>query len=78
VLAALAGTDDGSSVCGVLDTWLAANLPLDHALATMCAVAALGGDGVPARHLDGARTTLETLGAHALLRRFDETVGSAD
>ncbi len=71
VVAALDGSDHGESVTAALDAWTAAGLFFDHALATLCATAALGSDQVPRRQLDAARSTLAALGAVALLRRLD-------
>jgi hypothetical protein len=75
---ALRGVDRGESLLAVLDGWSAANLPWDHALGTLCALAAVGVDGVPAEHVDAARGTLVSLGAKALLRRLDEQLAGVD
>jgi len=73
VIAALEGQDGAQTHMRTsLDAWRAAQLPLDHALATLCAVRVL--PGLPDLDSDAAaaRSYLRTLRATSLLRLYDE------
>jgi class 3 adenylate cyclase len=73
VIAALDGDADGNATMrGALDAWREAGLPLDHALATLCALHVA--PGLPGLDSDvtTARTYLLGLRATSLLRLFDE------
>ena len=65
------GEDAPARMEAVLNNWLAAELPLDHALATLCAVQVLPAADVPAGHVGQARAYLTDLHAQSLLRLFD-------
>jgi class 3 adenylate cyclase len=54
-----------------LDAWISADLPLDHAVATFCALSVLPGGDLSPGHLDRARAYLSGLRATSLLRLID-------
>ncbi len=66
------GPDAPAAFDAVLDEWSSAELPLDHAMATLVAVRALPSTKPPAGHLAQARTYLDGLGGVALLALLDE------
>ncbi len=70
---ALEGDRDAGAaqLAGALDEWLELELPLDHALATVCAGASLEGIPALAEHASRARAYVEGLRADGLLRRLD-------
>lgn len=71
-IAALEGDPDAAEAAGAaLDSWTAAELPLDHALATLCALHVLPDGEVPVADLQRARAYLEDLQATSLLRLYD-------
>jgi class 3 adenylate cyclase len=65
--------EDGASsrMDAALDAWLAAGLPLDHALATLCAMHVLSVEDLGTGHPDRARTYLTELQADAVLRLYE-------
>lgn len=72
--AALSGADDASVLMEtVLEAWLSSGLPLDHALATLCAVGVLPPQDVPAGHVARARGYLDGLRATCTLQLLDAT-----
>lgn len=75
VVACLEDSDDATSrMTGALDGWSAADLPLDHAFATLCALYVLPATDIPLVHVDRARTYLDELRATSLLRLYDAAV----
>ena len=72
VIAALEGDPEAAGAVGsALDSWTAADLPLDHALATLCSLHVLSAGEVPVADLERARAYLENLQATSLLRLYD-------
>jgi class 3 adenylate cyclase len=73
-VACLEGSDGAASVMTeALEAWSTAELPLDHAAATLCALSVLpGADGL-AGHVERARIYLSGLRAVSLLRLCDAT-----
>jgi hypothetical protein len=59
-----------------LDAWSSADLPLDHAFATLSAMYVLPPADVPTAHVDRARTYLIGLHATSLLDRYDAAQAS--
>jgi len=73
VISALEGTDDAAAqMRAALDAWRGADLPLDHALATLCAVRVLPGLPDLDSDVDSARACLDSLRATSLLRIYAE------
>jgi hypothetical protein len=74
-LAAIACLDDmadaASTMGDALNAWSAANLPLDHAYATLCALHVMPTSEVPVGHVDRARAYLTELRATSLLKLYD-------
>jgi class 3 adenylate cyclase len=71
-IACLDETADAASTMGdALNAWSAANLPLDHAYATLCALHVMPAANIRGGHVDGARAYLTELRALSLLRLFD-------
>jgi class 3 adenylate cyclase/tetratricopeptide (TPR) repeat protein len=76
-VAALEGASGGAAAFdALLDDWIAASYPLDHAFTVLCAVRALPAEQVPPGHLDRARDYLRELGGVALLARIDAAAPS--
>ena len=74
-IAALEGEEGAAAAMhAALDAWTAAELPLDHAYATLCALHVLPAGAVPHADLDRARAYLEGLRATSMLRLFDEAL----
>jgi hypothetical protein len=72
LVACLEGEDGATAGLGAaLDAWSAANLPLDHASATLCALHVLTAGEVPGDHVLRARTYLTGLQALSMLRLYD-------
>jgi class 3 adenylate cyclase len=65
------GPRAGDAMRAALESWTAADLPLDHAFATLCALDVLPAAEVPVTDLTRARAYLEDLRATSLLRLFD-------
>ncbi len=59
-----------------LDAWSAADLPLDHAFATLCAQHVLPAELVPDADVQRARACLEERRAEALLHLYDAAATS--
>ncbi len=71
-IAALDGDDDARQLVGTaLDAWDNMDFPLDHAIATLCAIHALGADDVPGTHVQQSRAYLEDLRAVSMLKLYD-------
>ncbi len=72
-IGALAGEppDPGVSFEAALGTWLELDLPLDHALATACAVAVLPAAEVSRDDVARAREYLDRIGGHGVASRLD-------
>ena len=66
--------DASARMSAALDSWLAAELPLDHAMATLCALNVLPAAAVPDGHVDRARAHLEGMRATSVLRLYDATL----
>jgi hypothetical protein len=60
-----------SAMTDALEAWSDADLPLDHAAATLCALQVLSPADLPAAHIDRARTYLLALRATSMLRLYD-------
>jgi class 3 adenylate cyclase len=60
-----------SAMTDSLDAWSGADLPLDHAAATLCALHVLSAADLPAAHIERARTYLSSLRATSILRLYD-------
>ena len=69
--ASIAGAAAAATMAAALDAWNAADLPLDHAYATLCAMHVLPPSDVLESHVDRARAYLTALDAVSLLRRYD-------
>ena len=69
------GADASASMRSALAAWSAAELPLDHAFATLCSVYVLEPEAVPTADVERARAYLEGLRAVSLLRLFDAAPG---
>ena len=65
-----------TAVQAALDTWMTAELSLDHAFATLCALHVLPAGDVSEADVRSARTYLEERRAVALLRLFDAADGA--
>jgi len=65
-----------TAVQAALDTWMTAQLSLDHAFATLCALHVLPAGDVSEADVRSARTYLEERRAVALLRLFDAADGA--
>jgi class 3 adenylate cyclase/tetratricopeptide (TPR) repeat protein len=78
-LAALEGNADSAAAgyAQLLDEWLRAELPLDHAWCVVSALAVLPADLVSTDDVQRARSTLRELDAIPLLRRLEEAVPQA-
>jgi class 3 adenylate cyclase len=73
-VASLERSDDArQAMATALDAWSAADLPLDHASATLCALHVLPAADIPAGHVERARIYLSGLRAASLLRLYDAT-----
>jgi hypothetical protein len=72
------GPDAPAAMKTALDAWTAAELPLDHAFATLCAQQVLPTGLVPDDDLQRARNYLQERRADSLLRLFDATRRSND
>jgi class 3 adenylate cyclase len=73
VVACLEREDGAAAAMGdVLDAWSAADLPLDHAFATLAALQVIGAAGMPSGHVDQSRAYLTELRATSLLRLYDQ------
>jgi class 3 adenylate cyclase/tetratricopeptide (TPR) repeat protein len=71
-VACLEGSDGaGPTMAEALDAWSGADLPLDHASATLCALCVLPAADIPAGHVERARTYLSGLRATSMLRLYD-------
>jgi hypothetical protein len=71
-VACLEGSDGaGPTMAEALDAWSGADLPLDHASATLCALGVLPAADIPAGHVERARTYLSGLRATSMLRLYD-------
>ena len=69
---------DGDAATGMtaaLDAWSSADLPLDHAFATLSAMYVLPPADVPIAHVDRARAYLTDLHAASLLTLYDAAPG---
>jgi len=75
--AALTDPSDSQRLLASLDGWTALGMPLDHALATLCAVRVLPPESAPVEQVGAARDYLAGLRATSLLRLLDEAVGDA-
>jgi hypothetical protein len=76
VIACLDGAEDHAvQMTRALDAWSGADLPLDHAFATLCAVHVLPAEDRPLAHIERARDYLASLEATSLLRLYDSALG---
>jgi len=71
-LAVLGDPSDSQGLTGSVEGWTALGMPLDHALATLCAVRVLPPEQAPVEQVARARDYLSGLRAASLLRLLDE------
>jgi hypothetical protein len=75
--AALTDPSDAQRLSVALDGWTALGMPLDHALATLCAVRVLPTESAPVDQVRAAHDYLAGLRATSLPRLLDEAGGRA-